>query len=178
MKSKETDGLEKLIRQNRQAFDDRTPSDGVWPRVERGLARSPGWWHSVALWRAAALLLLGILSYLVIYSSGSMWSEKKEQASIQKEVADLDKFYSGQLAEKVSLIQGLAVDDYEQFTQDLQKLEAMYLVLLEELKTRPTQQVKDALVLNWLVRMDLLNQQIHKMEKAAKPQKSAAASEV
>lgn len=168
--------MEQFINQNRQAFDDRVPPEGVWSGVERGLARSVSAWNSVALWRAAALLLLGILGYVVIYSSGTVWSEKKEQASIQKEVADLDKFYSGQLAEKVSLIQDFAVDDYEQFTQDLQKLEAMYLVLLDELKTRPTQQVKDALVLNWLVRIDLLNQQIHKMEKASQQKKGGASS--
>jgi hypothetical protein len=41
----------------------------------------------------------------------------------------------------------------------------MYQVLKEEMKTRPSQKVKDALVLNLLIRIDLLNKQLHKIEK-------------
>ncbi|MCU0420447.1 MAG: hypothetical protein MUC38_12415 [Cyclobacteriaceae bacterium] len=178
MKKDMSDGLERFIQQNREAFDDRVPPGTLWARIEQQLVPLTGWWHSVRVWRAAALLLLGVLGYVFVYSSGSTWHERKEQASIQKEVADLNLFYSGQLAEKVSLIDGLAAEDYESFAQDLQKLEAMYLVLQDELKKRPTQSVKDAIVLNWLVRLDLLNQQIHKMEKAARPKKEAVASEV
>jgi hypothetical protein len=36
------------------------------------------------------------------------------------------------------------------------------------MKTHPTQKVKDALVLNLLVRIDLLNQQLHKIEEGEK----------
>jgi hypothetical protein len=54
------------------------------------------------------------------------------------------------------------------FTHDFQQLEAMYMVLKEEMKTTPSQKVKDALVLNLLVRIDLLNQQLHKLEKEFK----------
>ncbi|HEX5171206.1 MAG TPA: hypothetical protein VFW11_18645, partial [Cyclobacteriaceae bacterium] len=49
-------------------------------------------------------------------------------------------------------------------TNDFRQLEAMYLVLKEEMKIRPSKKVKDALVLNLLVRIDLLNQQLHKLE--------------
>jgi hypothetical protein len=56
------------------------------------------------------------------------------------------------------------------FTQDFQQLEAMYLVLKEEMHTHPSQKVKDALVLNLLVRIDLLNQQLHSLEKGYKAQ--------
>jgi hypothetical protein len=41
----------------------------------------------------------------------------------------------------------------------------MYLVLKEEMKTRPSQKVKDALVLNLLVRIDLLNQHLQRLEE-------------
>ena len=43
----------------------------------------------------------------------------------------------------------------------------MYQVLKEEMKIHPGQKVKDALVLNLLIRIDLLNQQLHKIEKGA-----------
>jgi hypothetical protein len=40
----------------------------------------------------------------------------------------------------------------------------MYQVLKEEMKIHPSQKVKDALVLNLLVQIDLLNQELHKIE--------------
>jgi hypothetical protein len=43
----------------------------------------------------------------------------------------------------------------------------MYSVLKEEMKNHPSQKVKDALVLNLLVRIDLLNQQLHNLEEDA-----------
>ena len=49
------------------------------------------------------------------------------------------------------------------FTQDFKQLEAMYMILKEEMKSRPSEKVKDALVLNLLVRINLLNQQLYKL---------------
>ena len=83
-----------------------------------------------------------------------------------KEFTDVETFYIQQISEKTELI-----DEFQRqeglngFTRDFQQLEAMYLVLKEEMKSRPSQKVKDALVLNLLVRIDLLNQQLHKLEK-------------
>ena len=55
------------------------------------------------------------------------------------------------------------------FTQDYQKLDAMYQVLKEEMKLHPSKKVKDALILNFLIRIDLLNQQLHELDKGFKP---------
>jgi hypothetical protein len=41
----------------------------------------------------------------------------------------------------------------------------MYQVLKLEMEKRPSADVKDALVLNLLVRIDLLNQQLNKLDK-------------
>jgi hypothetical protein len=83
---------------------------------------------------------------------------------------DLESYYSNQIAEKVELIHDFdRGDEHEQFTQDFQKLDAMYQVLREEMKARPSTKVKDALVLNLLVRIDLLNLQIKKLEDRGKP---------
>jgi hypothetical protein len=87
---------------------------------------------------------------------------------VQKDFVDLESFYSTQISEKMELVQrfqsqtGQTEDD---ITQNLQKLEAMYQVLKDEMKKRPTQDVKDAMVLNLLVRIDLLNQQLNKLDK-------------
>ena len=41
----------------------------------------------------------------------------------------------------------------------------MYQVLKEQMKIQPTQKVKEALVLNLLVRIDLLNQLLYKLDQ-------------
>jgi hypothetical protein len=49
----------------------------------------------------------------------------------------------------------------------------MYMVLKEEMKASPSEKVKDALVLNLLVRIDLLNQRLHKLETEYSKEKKA-----
>jgi hypothetical protein len=66
------------------------------------------------------------------------------------------------LLSEIARLFPLATDD-EKDAFLRQKME-----LKEEMKTSPSQKVKDALVLNLLVRIDLLNQQLHKLEKEYK----------
>lgn len=150
------ESLEDFIRRNRPAFDHGTPREGVWERIEPALSYR-GWWHSAALWRAAAVLLLGvsILLYTIPLRPGD------QSAAIRSEFDDLETFYNRQISEKVTLISSLdeasADDDY---TVDLKRLDAMYDVLREEMRRRPSTEVRDALILNLLIKIDLLNRRI------------------
>jgi hypothetical protein len=84
-----------------------------------------------------------------------------------KEFTDVEAFYVQEISNKVDLIQEFKRNDgLNGYTEDFRQLEAMYAVLKEEMKARPTEQVKDALVLNLLIRIDLLNQHIEKLEEA------------
>ena len=159
------DKLEDFIRQNRGAFDDKEPSATIWKNVESTLSKSQKnpLWNSVVLWRAAAVIFMALSVYLLVSKN----TAKLQSTDIAlKEFNDVEAFYVGQISDKVELI-----DEFQRneglngFTQDFKQLEAMYSVLKEEIKTHPSQKVKDALVLNLLVRIDLLNQQLHKLEK-------------
>jgi hypothetical protein len=169
------DSLNQFIRENREAFDSRTPSDKVWQRVSGHVFMHPlgRWWQSAALWRAAAMIMFGVSAFL-FYSRPAVPIEKRG-GSAQQEFGDVESYYATQISEKTALIthEGLFADD--SFTQDLQKLEAMYSVLYDEMKREPSEKVKDALVLNMLVRIDLLNQQIQKLEesKRSAPKRSS-----
>ncbi|MFN9500145.1 MAG: hypothetical protein ACK57K_02365, partial [Chryseotalea sp.] len=55
--------------------------------------------------------------------------------------------------------------DLNGFTSDFQQLEAMYAVLQEEFQNRPSEKVKDAMILNLLVRINLLNKQLQEVEE-------------
>jgi hypothetical protein len=161
------DQLEDFVRHNRSAFDDKQPSPGVWKGIERSLDLSKNvWWNAVPFWRAAAILFMATSLYLVIPNESS----QKENAVAMKEFTDVESFYNQQISHKVELIDEFKSNEgVNGFTHDFQQLEAMYLVLKEEMKTSPSEKVKDALVLNLLIRIDLLNKHLHNLEKQVKP---------
>lgn len=159
-----SDKLENFIRDNRSRFDHREPSDALWNRIDSSLfGRQKSLWGSVSLWRAAAIFFFALSLYLV----GARFLQSAPQNTIaMKEFTDIEQFYFEQISQKTQMIEEFRkADGLNGFTHDFQQLEAMYLVLKEEMKNRPSQKVKDALVLNLLVRIDLLNQQLHKLEE-------------
>lgn len=166
------DKMEKFFADNRDGFDDKTPSQRIWSRIDRALfgTRQSEVWNSVALWRVAAIILFG-LSLVQFFGSRVASSLTDRDQMSQQEFMDVESFYEEQISEKVSLIRNDEFFTDDQFTQDFEKLEAMYSVLAEELKKRPSAKVKDALVLNMLVRIDLLNQQIQKLEESKRKEK-------
>ena len=166
------DSLKNFIDQHRQEFDSREPSEKVWDKLESQLPKSKNsWFQSVTIWRAAAILFMGLSGYLFLSNQGllnrSEKLERSETAKLQGEFSDLESFYTDQIAQKVELINQIDdFDEHDNLSQDLSKLDAMYQVLREQMKTNPSEEVKDALILNMLVRIDLLNQQIHKLEQS------------
>jgi hypothetical protein len=156
--------LEDFIRENREAFDDQTPTDRVWMKISQAIFPSKLWWNSVMIWRAAAVLFMGLSVYLII---PKVTSEKKDQI-VMSEFKAVEDFYVKQISEKVEMIHEYrgVEKGLNGFTHDFQQLEAMYYVLKEEMKERPSKQVKDALVLNLLVRIDLLNLQLQEIEES------------
>lgn len=170
-----SDKLKDFINAHRDEFDNREPSNRVWEGIQKDISAKDrstvrAIWSSVSIWRAAAVIFMGLSVYLFV---GNKPAQKQEVSKLQLEFRDLESFYGGQIAEKVAFIDNLNGYEDDQFTQDVQKLDAMYEVLREEMKARPSEKVKDALILNMLVRIDLLNQQIKKLEDSRKSQKDA-----
>ncbi len=161
------DSLKDFIHQNRDGFDDKEPGAKAWSKIAATLPviKTISLWNSVSIWRAAAVLFLGLATYFFVIGNQSAM-QKREMAILQGEFSDLEVYYSSEIAEKVSLINHMEESrEADTFTQDFEKLDAMYQVLKEQMKTQPSQKVKEALVLNLLVRIDLLNQLLYKLEK-------------
>lgn len=165
------DNLEDFIRKNRQAFDDKEPPKRVWTNIASSMALSKqSLWNSVAVWRAAAIVFLMLSVYLLI-PDRAIRTENSDLAA--NEFNDIEAFYFQEISEKKQLIDEFQkADALNGFTQDFKQLEAMYMVLREEMKNSPSEKVKDAMVLNLLVRINLLNQHLSKLDqqKAKKPQ--------
>jgi hypothetical protein len=162
------DSLKDFVDRNRDQFDSQEPTADIWSVIARSLpAGRRHLWNSVGVWRAAAAILLTLSGYLL--ATRNPGATTREMSHMQNDLTDLESYYRNQIAEKIGLIKDYdGAGENEQFTQDFQKLEAMYQVLSEEMKKHPNPKVKDALVLNLLVRIDLLNQQLKKLEDARK----------
>lgn len=163
------DQLEDFIRHNRSAFDDREPSGNVWRRIEASLGFARTRVTGLVWWRAAAIFFMMLSAGLFIWGQVADQTSAvsaRQEARVLEEFSDVEAFYTQQISHKVELINEFSGSDgVNGFTQDFQQLEAMYHVLKEEMKSRPSKKVKDALVLNLLVRIDLLNQQLHRLEE-------------
>lgn len=156
------DRLKDFINEHRAEFDDREPSERVWSRIERATFQGVSRRREMWVWRAAAVIFFGVSVFLF---TTNQYSSKREVSKLQGEFRDLESFYGNQIAEKAAFIDKLETGyEDDRFTQDVQKLDAMYEVLREEMKVSPSEKVKDALILNMLIRIDLLNQQIKKLE--------------
>lgn len=162
------DALKDFVSQHRDGFDSHVPPHGIWEGIEGQLpAKAVSLWNSVILWRAAAIFLLGV-SMFIVFSNRDVQTDRGERAKLKGEFIDLESYYGSQITEKKLLVTQFQSDTgltEDEVTQNLQKLEAMYQVLKLEMEKRPSADVKDALVLNLLVRIDLLNQQLHKLDK-------------
>ncbi len=178
-----SDRLKNFIDENRKEFDDKTPSEKVWNKIDTELfpaaAKTP-LYNSLTLWRAAAVIFMALSVYLIVPKTDAPTRAlAKENEVVLKEFTDVEKFYVQQISEKVQLIDGFEKSEgLNGFTKDFQQLDAMYNVLKEEMKVRPSQKVKDALVLNLLVQIDLLNQHLHKLEKESKADVKGEKAEV
>jgi hypothetical protein len=170
------DELEDFIRKNRSAFDDRDVPNNAWKNIKAKLMfQKPSIWNSVVIWRAAAILFMVTTGYFLVSNTLNRRGDAQQQqesAVVLNEFRDVEAFYTQQISEKVKLISNFKrADGLNGFTHDFHQLEAMYNVLNEQMKTNPSDKVKDALVLNLLVRIDLLNQQLHKLERENETEK-------
>jgi hypothetical protein len=159
-----SDKLEDFIRSNRSSFDDKEPPAGAWENIRKTLpGASAPWYDNLMLWRVAAVIFMALSFYLLIPKATNTADNSKLAVN---EFNDVEAFYTTQISQKVALIEEISgTETSDELTQDFQQLEAMYNVLKEEWKARPSKKVKDALVLNLLVRINLLNQQLHRLEQ-------------
>lgn len=165
------DELKDFVNKQRAAFDDKELPEQVWKNVEQTLFQKSIGLNSVRYWQAAAVLFFALSSFLLL-QNGLPFSKPGEA----KEFADTEAFYAQQISEKIKLIHSVNANDLNGYTQDIQQLEAMYAVLKEEMERRPSEKVKDALILNMMVRINLLNKQLQEVDQEQKEDKAEVIS--
>lgn len=165
------DELKDFIEQNRDAFDTKEVPEKVWLNVSQHLFGRQTFWQPIRYWQAAAVLFFALSSFLYLQDRVGV----QQQASM-KEFKATEAFYIEEISEKMKMIHSVNASDLNGFTQDFQQLEAMYMVLKEEMNNKPSEKVKDALILNLIIRINLLNKQLQEVEDSAKTEDEAIIS--
>lgn len=154
-----SDKLEKLIQDKRSELDTREPRKGLWTAIESRMGLKST--RFTFLWKAAAIIFFMLSVYLIFDKYNYMHPVKSEFATVED-------FYMGEIGQKIKTINYIAENERgisAGAEQDLYNLDAMYQVLKEELKKNPSKKVVDALTLNLLIRIDILNEELRKLEK-------------
>jgi hypothetical protein len=165
------DELKDFIEQNRGAFDTKEVPEKVWSNVSENLFGRQAFWQPIRYWQAAAVVFFALSSFLFLQDRVGV----QQQASM-KEFKATEAFYIEEISEKMKMIHSVNASDLNGFTQDFQQLEAMYMVLKEEMNNKPSEKVKDALILNLIIRINLLNKQLQEVEDSAKDEDEAIIS--
>ena len=161
------DKIEKFIIANRQDFNSDRPGKDVWRNIESSL----GWREKVGisiLWKAAAVFFFAVSSLLLIERQGS--SDFPQQIAIDQDFTLIEQFYISQINEmkdEIDILLTSDIDVDDNFKEDLGKLDAMYLVLKDNLSQNPSRGVIDALVLNLIMKIDLLNEKLLEIDEVA-----------
>jgi hypothetical protein len=167
------DKLEKYIRKNRGAFDDKIPHSDVWHKIndkldDRVTSQVP---ISTYLWRAAAVILFVAVVWLLVDKNnreGQMAQITQIQDAQQIAFEDVEAFYMREIEQKQKLIIQFVSNNPDvdkDLIREIDHLDSTYQVLKLKAEKGYSEKILDAMVINLQMRIDILNQQLNVLEK-------------
>ncbi len=197
--NRNSNNLERFVRDNREAFDNMEPSSALWDKIGEAIGEEKKTTTRVvrmswARWAVAATLFLalaGTISYQLFRQQASSdlpiaqttdtpKSQVAAPEAIDPLVNQIDPQYAKLVSQftevietKQSQLKQMEKDDpelYKQFAGDIQKLDSSYHVLRSTLNANPnTEQLLQAMISNLQMQIDLLNQQLTIIQKVKQP---------
>ncbi len=170
------DNLEKFIKENRAAFDDKMPPEDAWHNINDRLDNSETKVVPIStyLWRAAVVVLLVAVAWLLVDRSDRDGTIAGTNEFINdNEIAfnDVEAFYMNEIETKQSLIIQFVSDNPEldkDLLGEIDQLDSTYQMLKSAAEVGQSERIIDAMVLNLQMRIDILNQQLEVLEKIKK----------
>lgn len=163
------ENLEKYIRSHRDSFDEREPLGGHFDRFQHKIeTRKPARRINLALVAAAAafagIVLTGTLG--VVYNNSSLNQFNKNElmlSMLSPELSEVENYYNGRINEKYNQINNLtkksSPEVASEVTSALKDMTFGYYLLKKDLLNNPNQErVKNAMIEQYQVRIDMLDQ--------------------
>jgi hypothetical protein len=184
------DNLERCVRDNREAFDDKEPTNDLWLKIEAGLDKQVpdksnpfravhknrgqssgqqiGW--PILNWRVAAsiaVLLLAGCFYYINHQYGVAQQPLLVATSpgYAREVVQYTRLIDDKRAELKQMTENNP-DLYQEFSADLNRLEKSYRSLKADFPKNPNQEVLiQAMIQNLQFQINLLNEQLRVIQR-------------
>ena len=172
------DRLEKYIKSHKTEIDDKSPRKDLWMDIEKELNHNTKQRHipkSVMFWRAAAVILLLITSWLAFekLDQNSVEKESLKVAELSPQLLEAETFYISLISQKREEIKMMSqkYDLGRDFTNDIDVLDSMYSVLKKDMNHGNEENLVDAMILNLQLRIEILNQQLGIIQSIENSQK-------
>jgi hypothetical protein len=167
------DNLEKYIKENRAAFDDKKAPEDAWHNINDRLDNNETRVVPIStyLWRAAAIVLFAAVVWLLAdQPDGKNTITGANGFFNENEIAfnDVEAFYIKEIETKQSLIIQFVADNPEldrDLLGEIDQLDSTYQMLKSTAEVGQSEKIIDAMVLNLQMRIDILNQQLEVLEK-------------
>ncbi len=156
------DQLEKYIKDNRAAFDERKPPEDIWRKLDQQLGSEKPH-KTIRLWRgfrvaASVLLLIGIGSLLGMYVANRNFAAESIADKLPNDFLELEEYYQKEINGK--LIQLASFQSEKQTVEmDMEQLDAALQELKEDILSAPKgseEQIINAMILNYRTKIELL----------------------
>ncbi|GGC11349.1 hypothetical protein [Dyadobacter sediminis] len=183
--SDKKDRLERFVRDNRDGFDTFLPQDSLWGQIESKLHNEIPVVSEKSRkkirrlnnpyfdWRIAAgvFLALGVGFLVYLNNEYGITRDPRVALKVPTYAREFNQ-YNNAIEQKREEIIKLARNNpeiYKDFSADLESLEVSYRNLRSSLSTAPNQEaLLEAMVRNLQLQVDLLNQQLHILQRINK----------
>jgi len=152
--------MDEFFRSNRQELDTEIPGDQIWQQLERRLTNSN---KMLMIWKAAAVFFFLTTMGLVLLQRNPVTKPEGLQAEVAFE--QTETFYTEQIKLRENWLEESPVSTTVDLTSEYDRLMAMYQVLKIQWEQHPTPEIRDALTLNLIVRLDLLTKQVDQQNR-------------
>jgi cytochrome c-type biogenesis protein CcmH/NrfG len=169
--------LEKIIQDNKEAFNSEEPSDGHFNRFESKLNTVRPVRRINYLWRAAAVFaivfLSALYSYEKFYVSHESISEESNEllalGDVSPEYNEVEVYFTSQIQSGINQLEEMNLFDTEDEKQmvlnELHEMDSVYKKLQAELHANPNdQRVIEAMIHYYRTKVNILNDIIMKFE--------------
>ena len=164
------DKLEKYIKSHRDDLDDKIPRKDIWSSIEGELGNDSNQVRMikpVVYWRAAAVILLMVSTWLVFdkvsqdTTTNNTIAEVVEQ-EVNPQLLEAESYYISlidQKREEISMI-SKQFEFGDEFVYEIDRLDSVYAVLKQDMANGNEENLVDAMILNLQLRIEILNQQL------------------
>lgn len=167
--------LDKIIQENRSAFDSFEPSEGHFDRFEQklmGLNKQHKTFTIGYILKAAVVALLVVLSGLYVYETFNSTKMKKGIAlsEVSPEYNEVEMYYTKLVSQKYNEISQFQFLDSTQkvvLLEELDEMDKIYDNLKKDLTTNPNdERIINAMIQHYQLKVEVMNQILNQLQQA------------